>query len=414
MTLTDVAIRKIRPEPKPIKVFDGHGLYLQVTPTGGKLWRMKYRFAKKEKLLSFGQYPTVSLKDARDRCFEARQKLANGIDPGAVHKAEQEAQKGAVSFEAVAREHIEKFSGTRTEGHSNRILTRMEKDVFPWIGSRSVAEIKSPDMVAILNRIMKRGVAETAHRAMQNCGQIFRYAIATGRAETNPVDALKGMLPRPKPVHFPTITEPKAVGELLRAIDGYGGFETTRAALRLNPLVFVRPGELRKAEWPEIDFAKREWRIPAHRMKTRVLHIVPLSTQALEILRELEPISNRPLEGRPDAPRYLFPSGYSRARCLSENGILTALRRLGYPKEKMTGHGFRSMASTLLHEKGWDHQVVERQLAHAQKNAVSAAYNHSEYLPQRREMMQDYADYLDSLKYGTSTSSKPKGKPKPR
>jgi integrase len=266
------------------------------------------------------------------------------------------------------------------------------------VGKRPISDIRAPELLALLRRIESRGALETAHRAMQNCGQIFRYAVATGRAERDPTGDLRGALPPPKEKHHASIVEPKRVTELLRAIDGYQGFLVTKCALRLAPLVFVRPGELRKAQWPEIDLEKAEWRIPAERMKMREHHIVPLSRQAVEILREVEPLTNRPMPSRPNAPRYVFPSARTRERPMSENAILAALRRMGYTKEEMTGHGFRSMASTLLHEQGCNHQAIERQLAHAERNSVSAAYNFAEHLSERRKMMQDWADYLDGLK----------------
>src|SRR5690348_6280066 len=274
----------------------------------------------------------------------------------------------------------------------------MERDIFPWLGSRPIRQITPAELLSVVRRIESRGAQETAHRAMQNCGQVFRYAVATGRAERDPTGDLRGALPTPKGRHHASILEPKRVGALLRAIDAYQGFFVTKCALRLAPLVYVRPGELRKAQWPEIDLDRAEWRIPAERMKMREQHIVPLSRQAVEILRELEPLTSRSIDSKPDAPLYLFPSGRSRERPMSENAVLAALRRMGYAKEDMTGHGFRSMASTLLHEQGWNHQVIERQLAHAERNAVSAAYNFAEHLPERCRMMQEWADYLDALK----------------
>ena len=282
--------------------------------------------------------------------------------------------------------------------HGDRILRRLEKDLLPWLGKRPIAEIKAPELLAVLRRIESRGALETTHRAMQNCGQVFRYAVATGRAERDPTGDLRGALPPSKEKHHASIIDPKRIGELLRAIDAYEGFFATKCALRLAPLVFVRPGELRKEQWPEIALDKAEWRIPAERMKAREQHIVPLSRQAIAILRELEPLTNRGIPAKPDAPRFVFPGAQSRERPMSNNAILAALRRMGYPKEEMTGHGFRSMASTLLHERGWNHQVIERQLAHAERNAVSAAYNFAEHLPERRRMMQAWADYLDALK----------------
>lgn len=398
MPLTDVAVRSAKPEDKTLKLFDSGGLYLEVSPAGGKWWRWKYRFAGKEKRLAFGVYPDVSLKAAREKRDTARQQLGAGIDPGDARKAEKIAHAGAESFEAIAREWYRKFSPGWVATHADRILRRLEKDVFPWLGKRAIAEIKAPDLLAVARRIESRGALETAHRAMQNCGQVFRYAVATGRAERDPTGDLRGALPPPKEKHHASIIEPKRIGALLRAIDAYEGYFVTKCALRLAPLVFVRPGELRKAQWPEIDLDKAEWRIPAERMKMGEQHIVPLSHQGVEILRELEPLTNRGFPARPDVPRYVFPGGRSRERPMSENAILAALRRMGYTKEEMTGHGFRSMASTLLHEQGWNHQAIERQLAHAERNAVSAAYNFAEHLPERRKMMQAWADYLDALK----------------
>ena len=398
MPLTDTALRSARPRAKPFRLFDGGGLYVEVNPAGGKWWRWKYRHGGKEKRLSLGVYPDVSLKAAREKRDAARQRLAAGIDPGQARKAEKLAQAGAESFEAIAREWHAKFSPGWVASHGDRILRRMEKDLLPWLGKRPIAEIKAQELLAVLRRIESRGAQETAHRAMQNCGQVFRYAVATGRAERDPTGDLRGALPPPKEKHHASIIEPKHIGELLRAIDAYEGYFVTKSALRLAPIVFVRPGELRKAQWPEIDFEKAEWRIPAERMKMREQHIVPLSRQAIGILRELEPLTNRGIAAKPDAPRYVFPGARSRERPMSENAVLAALRRMDYTKEEMTGHGFRSMASTLLHELGWNHQAIERQLAHAERNAVSAAYNFAEHLPERREMMQAWADYLDALK----------------
>jgi integrase len=420
MPLNDIAIRSAKPKDKTFKLFDSGGLYLEISTAGGKYWRWKYRFAGKEKRLAFGVYPEVGLKAARKKRDDARYQLGKGIDPAQARKAEKISLAGAESFEAIAREWHAKFSPGWVASHGDRILRRLEIDIFPWLGKRSIAEIKAPELLAVLRRIESRGAQETAHRAMQNCGQVFRYAVATGRAERNPTGDLRGALPPPKEKHHASIIEPKRVAELLRAIDSYRGFFATRCALQLAPLVFVRPGELRKAQWPEIDFDKGEWRIPAERMKMREQHIVPLSHQAVELLRDLEPLTNRAIPSRPNAPCYVFPSARTRERPMSENAILAALRRMGYTKDEMTGHGFRSMASTLLHEQGWNHQVIERQLAHAERNAVSAAYNFAEHLPERGKMMQAWADYLDSLKAGaeviplfkrdSSTAPKAKGR----
>ena len=402
MPLTDTAVRAAKPQAKTRKLFDGGGLYLEVSPAGGKWWRWKYRFGGKEKRLSLGVYPDVSLKSARERRDAVRQQLAADIDPGQARKAQKLALAGADSFEAIAREWHAKFSPGWVASHGDRILRRFENDLFPWLGKHPVDKIRAPELLPVLRRIESRGAVETAHRAMQNCGQVFRYAIATGRAERDPTGDIRGALPPPKERHHASIIEPKRIGELLRAIDTYEGFFVTKCALRLAPLVFVRPGELRRARWPEIDLDEAEWRIPAYRMKMREPHIVPLSRQAVDILRELEPLTNRRvLSIKPDAPSFVFPSARSSERPMSENAVLAALRRMGYTKEEMTGHGFRSMASTLLHEHGWNHQVIERQLAHAERNAVSAAYNFAEHLPERRKMMQALADYLDALKGDT-------------
>ena len=338
--------------------------------------------------------PQGSPREARRGPPAARRR----INPGEAKKAAKLVQGGADSFEAIAREWHAKFAPGWVASHGDRILRRLEADIFPWLGKRAIAEIKAPEVLAVIRRVESRGALETAHRAMQNCGKVFRYAVATGRAERDPTGDLRGALPPPKEKHHASIVEPSRVGELLRAIDSYQGFYVTRCALRLAPLVFVRPGELRKATWDEINFTAAEWRNPAARMKMREVHIVPLSRQAIEILRELEPLTGNGIPAKPDVPRYIFPGGRSRERPMSEGAVLAALRRIGYGKEEMTGHGFRSMASTLVHEQGWNHQAIERQLAHAERNAVSAAYNYAEHLPERRKMMQAWANYLDVLR----------------
>ena len=400
MALTDTAIRSAKPKAKTFKLFDSGGLYLEISPTGGKWWRWKYRFAGKEKRLSFGVYPNVGLKAAREKRDASRKQHAAGLDPAEARKAEKLAQAGAESFEAIVREWHMKFSKGWSKEYSDRILRRFENDLFPWLGKRPIAKVEPPELLAVLRRIESRGAFETAHRARENCDQLFCYAMATGRAQRNPAADLRGALAPSKVIHHASITDPKEIGGLLRAIDVYEGLFITKCALRLAPFVFIRPGELRKAEWSEFDFNKSEWRIPGKRMKMKVLHIVPLSRQAVEILRELEPLTNRTIPAKPNAPRYVFPGARSPERPMSENTILAALRRMGYTKEEMTGHGFRSMASTLLHEQGWNHQAIERQLAHAERNQVSAAYNYAEHLPERRRMMQSWADYLDQLKGG--------------
>jgi integrase len=405
MALSDTAIRNAKPQAKMYKLFDGHGLHLRIEPTGSKRWHVKFRFGGKEKLAALGAYPEVTLKAAREKLLALRRQLDAGIDPSQARRAAKIARSGENAFEAVAREWHAKFSANWVPSHSDRILRRLERDIFPWIGARPVDEIKAPELLDVLRRIEDRGAVETAHRALQNCGQVFRYAVATGRAERDPTGDLRGALPPPQSRNFASIKDEKGVGELLRAIDGYHGHFATKCALRLAPLVFVRPGELRAAIWNEIDFEKAEWRIPAARMKMRDLHIVPLSRQAIAILREIEPLTNVVRESRPDARRYVFPSVRTAERPMSENTVLSALRRMGYTSEEMTGHGFRSTASTMLHEMGWPHQVIERQLAHAEGSAVSAAYNYAEHLTERRKMMQAWADHLDTLKANNHDAS---------
>jgi len=394
MALTDLAVRNAKPCSKPRKLFDSRGLFLMVTPAGGRWWRFKYRFDGKEKLLSLGTYPDVSLKLARDRRDDARTLVAKGIDPAQARRASKEAGQAEDTFEFVAQEWFAKFSPQWAYSHSSKIIRRLERDIFPWIGSRTIGSIKAPELLKLFRRIEGRGALETAHRAKQNCGQVFRYAIATGRADRDPITDLRGALPRPRPRHHPSITEPKAFGALLRAIKGYRGSIVTRCALQMAPLVFVRPGELRQAEWSEFDLKNAEWRIGAERMKERQQHIVPLAKQALEILSVIHPVSG---EGR-----YVFPGVRSSSRPMSENTVNAALRALGYSGSEMTGHGFRSTASTLLNEQGWSHDAIERQLAHGERNTVRAAYNYAEYLSERRVMMQAWADYLDQLRIGAT------------
>jgi integrase len=394
MPLTDIAIRSAKTRGKPYRIADEKGMYLEVMPTGAKYWRMKFRFAGKEKRLALGVYPEVSLAAARGKRDEARKLLATGTDPCFARKANKTTgtDNAANSFEALAREWIAKYTPIWVASHTDRIVRRLERDIFPWIGGRPIAEVTSPELLSVLRRIENRGALETAHRAHQNCGQIFRYAIATGRATRDPGYDLKGALPPVKEKHHASITEPKAIGELLRAIDGYEGSFVTKCALRLAPLVFVRPGELRKAEWSEFNLDAAEWRIPAARMKMREQHIVPLSSQAVGVLRELQALTGNGI--------YVFPGERTKKRPMSENTVNAALRRLGYTVDQMTGHGFRSMASTLLNEQGWHRDAIERQLAHAERDSVRAAYNYAEHLPERRKMMQHWADYLNGLMMG--------------
>ncbi len=394
MPLTEIAVRSAKARARPVRLFDSGGLYLEIAPSGGKWWRFKYRFTEKEKRLSLGVYPEVSLKAAHAKRDEARRLLADGIDPSE-HRQQSKsalALKAANSFETIAREWFAKFSENWVDTHSTKIIRRLERDLFPWLGARPINSITAPELLSALRRIESRGALETSHRAMQNCGQVFRYAVATGRAERDPTGDLRGALPPVKEKHHASIRDPKAIGALLRAIDGYEGALVTKCALRLAPLLFVRPGELRKAEWTEFNLDAAEWRIPAERMKMREQHIVPLSTQAVAILRELHALTG--------ARRYVFPGARTNGRPMSENTVNAGLRRLGYAKDEMTGHGFCSIASTLLNEQGWHRDAIERQLAHAERDNVRAAYNFAEHLPERRKMMQAWADYLDGLKAG--------------
>ena len=393
MPLTDKAISNAKPREKQYKLSDQKGLYVLVTKIG-KYFRLDYRFQGKRKTLALGVYPDVTLKEAREKRSDARKQLQNGIDPAQYKKETKDMQKdqAANSFEAVAREWFTKNKHVWTDGHSRTIIRRLELNIFPWFGARPVASITAPELLTSLRRIEDRGALETAHRVHQICSQVFRYAIATGRAERDPSPDLRGALPPTKPKRMSTITDPEKISELLRAIDGYTGHVITRCALRLAPLFFVRPGELRHAEWSEIDLERAEWKIPAEKMKMRITHIVPLATQAVDILREIEPLTGR--------GRYVFPSLRTTQRPMSNNTVLAALRRMGYEKAEMSGHGFRAMASTLLHEQGWPSDAIERQLAHAERNSVRAAYNYAEFMPERRKMMQAWADYLEGIKAG--------------
>lgn len=394
--LTDREIQNAKPRDKLYRLRDGDGLYLEVAPTGGKLWRMRYRIAGKEKMLALGKYPDVRGPDARKRAGTARQAVQEGRDPSAEKKAAKERDRISAdnSFEAVARAWIAKVAPTLAENTRGKHRAFLEGDVFPWIGARPIAELAAPDLLGVLRRIESRGAMDIAKRTHNLMGRIFRYAVGHGLCSRDPSRdiELRDVLTAPAVRHHASLTDPKDVGALLRAMEGFTGTLATRCALKLAAVVFVRPGELRHAEWAEFDFDKAEWRIPAAKMKMREQHIVPLSEQALAVLREIQPLTG--------AGRYVFPSERTGARPMSENTVNAALRRLGYSKTEMTGHGFRSMASTLLHELGYPHAVIERQLAHGERNKVSASYNFAEYLPERRKMMQEWADYLDGLRKG--------------
>ena len=390
--LTNTAIRKAKAREKSFKLTDGGGLYLEVMPSGARYWRMRYRHANKDTRLAFGVYPEVTLAEARQRRDKARAAIRDGRDPSAERKVERRNAKlsAAITFEGIAREWLASQKRKMTPATWAKALRTLEANVFPWMGARPMTDIDAPELLAVLKRIEARGANETAHRVKARVGQVFRYAIAHGTATRDPSADLRGALAPVVSRSHAAITNPAEVGELLRALHDYAGQLATRCALRLAPLLFVRPGELRHAEWAEFDLDAAEWRIPAHKMKMREAHVVPLATQAMAILRELHPLTGR--------GRYLFPGLRTIGEPMSENTVNAALRRLGYDKDTMTGHGFRAMASTRLNEMGWAPDVIERQLAHAERNKVRAAYNRAQYIAERRKMMQAWADYLDGLR----------------
>ncbi|KGR99692.1 tyrosine-type recombinase/integrase [Burkholderia pseudomallei] len=393
MPLTDVEIRNAPPREKAYRLTDGSGMYLEVSPAGGKYWRFKYRFAGKEKRLALGVYPEVSGKEARLRRDEARRLLANGIDPGIERKVQKAAtvERAANSFEAVAREWFARQSPGWAKSHADKIIARLEKDVFPWLGGRAIAEIKAPEVLAVLRRVEARGALDTSHRVHQNCGQVFRYAVATGRAERDVSADLRGALPPVRHTHFASVTEPEEVAGLLRALDGFQGTFVVQCALRLAPLLFVRPGELRTAEWAQFDLEKAQWRYTVSKTKTE--HLVPLARQAVEILRDLHALTGQ--------RRYVFP-GRDVSKPMSGAAINAALRRMGFDtKTEITGHGFRAMARTILHERlRFPSEVIEHQLAHKVPDALGTAYNRTKFIDDRVVMMQKWADYLEQLKDG--------------
>ena len=393
MPLSDVAIRQARPRAKPRKLYDSRGLYLEIAPRGSKAWRFKYRFADREKRISLGLYPDVPLKLARQRREEARRLLAQAIDPSAYRKAQKQSKRlwAQNSFEAVGREWLARHSPNWTPAHATRVRRQLERDVFPWIGSDPIAEIQAPELLAVVRRIEERGTLKMAHDTLQICGRVWRYGVATGRAERDPSSDLRGALPPAKGKHLPAITDPKEVGPLLRLLDGYRGTLPVRCALRLAPLVFVRPGELCTAEWAGIDLEGAEWRYTV--TKTDTPHIVPLSRQAVEILRELHPLTG--------PGRYVFPNARypRRERPMSSTTLWGALRALDVRPDRMTMHGFRAMARTILDEVlGFRPDFIEHQLAHAVRDPNGRAYNRTAFLPERRKMMQAWADYLDQLR----------------
>jgi len=392
MKLTDVGIRKAKPRTKTYKMADGGGLFLQVQPNGSKYWRLFYRFEGKQKLLALGVYPDVSLLLARERRDAARKLLAAGIDPSenrkAIKKAKLEGSEN--SFEVVAREWLAFYMKNKVASHREKVIRRFERFLFPWLGSKPIADITPPQVLEAVTRIEKLGSLETAHRTLQACGQVFRYAVQTGRAVRDVTVDLKGALPPTNTKYMATFTEPKEVAELLRAIDGFKGTFTVQCALRIAPMLFVRPGELRMAKWKDIDLDAGEWRYVVSKTKTD--HLVSLPKQAVALLRELHPFSGY--------GEYVFQSGRDPKKAMSGAAINAALRRMGYDtKTQITGHGFRAMARTILHERlDIDPHIIEHQLAHRVPDALGQAYNRTKFIKQRKEMMQAWADYLDNLK----------------
>jgi integrase len=401
MALTDTSIRNAKPADKTYAIADERGLSIQIKPSGGKWWRLRYRFDGKEKMLSLGTYPDVGLKEAREKRDEARKLIAAGVDPSQHRKAAKSAKQesAANSFEVICREWLENKRSNIEEAQYKKALARLEKDVFPWLGKRPIAEITAPEVLSVLRRIDERGARYTAHKAKSEISQCIRYAIATGRANRDPCPDLKGAIPAPKTENLPSITDPKGVAELLRAIDGFKGTFVVRCALLLAPLLFVRPGELRKAEWIGFDLDKCEWRYLVTKTKTE--HLVPLATQAVAILRDLHALTGH--------GRYVFP-GRDPLLPMSDAAVNAALRRMGYDtKTEITGHGFRAMARTILHEElHVKPEVIEHQLAHQVADALGTAYNRTKFLKERKAMMQLWADYLDKLKAGAEVIPLPR------
>jgi len=391
MPLTDTAIRGAKPEGKDYRLSDDKGLYLLVKQVG-KYFRLDYRIAGTRKTLALGVYPEVSLKEAREKRDEARRLVRDGIDPSAVKKSKklQLVAEKSNTFKAVAIEWYEKMKSKWSADHADRKWHYLEKDAFPTFAETPLKDISAREILQLLEKIQCRGAIDVAHRVKGICGEVFRHGVYTGRCDRDPTQDIKGVLIPKRNKHMATITDPKKVGELLRAIDGYQGDYTTQLALKLAPYVMLRPGEIRHAEWSEVDFDRKQWKIPADKMKMNRPHIIPLSQQVVEILKTIEPITGQ--------DKYIFPSLRSKDRPMSENTLNAALRRLGFVKEEMTSHGFRGMASTLLHEHSFKSDVIEAQLAHAERNKVKAAYNHAEYLAERTDMMTWWADYLDGLR----------------
>ncbi len=403
MPLTDALIRAAKPKAKPYKVADGMGLYLEVAPAGGKWWRLKYRYDGKEKRLSLGTYPETGLKAARHSRDEARRLLLAGTDPSEQRKAAkaQRVSEYANTFQSVAAEWLALKADSIAPVTHDKAKWMLETFAYPFIGAKPLADIQPPDVLKALRALEARGKLETVHRLKGRISEVFRFAIADSRATSDPTRDLRGAIkPKRPPKHHAALTDPKEVGALMTSIGGYTGAAETCAALKLAPLLFVRPGELRAAQWPqfELDSPEPSWRYFV--TKTKADHIVPLSVQAVAILKDLHRLTGTRTSAAKDAPQYVFPSTRTRSRPMSENTVNAALRRLGYTKEQMTGHGFRAMARTMLAELGWKPDAIERQLAHKASGPLGAAYDRAQFLDERRKMMQAWADYLEALETG--------------
>ena len=393
--LADVAIRNAKPKERPWKLFDRGGLFLEIAPSGGKLWRFKYRFDGKEKLLAMGIWPDVSLTAARRKREEARALLAQGIDPGEARKAERLRRKTLAenTLEAIAREWDARHLSTRAKSHRDKVIRRLELYVVPYLGARPVAEITAADILACVRRVEALNKQETAHRTLQAIGQVIRFAIASGLAESDPTPALRGALPPATRRHMAAPTDPAQVGEILRALDAFQGSPIVAAAIRLLPLLFCRPGELIAMRWADVDLESGEWRYTVTKTKTE--HLVPLSRQAVRVLGELRALTGHLPGG------WVFPGGRSPMQHLSNVAILAAYRRLGIAKEELTAHGWRAVARTLLHEQlGFPAEIIEHQLAHRVPDALGAAYNRTKFVAERKRMMSEWSDYLDRLREG--------------
>ena len=397
--LTDLVLKNAKPGTETRRMSDGGGLFLEIRANGSRYWRLAYRYNGKQKLLAIGVYPTISAPIAREKARIAREHLQAGRDPGIIHRINKETNDTDGTFKAVALEWLEKFKHEWTESHHKGISGRLRRELFPWIGDRPVGEITAPELLLSLRRIEARGHLENAHRALTNAGQVFMYAIATGRAKRNPAADLRGAIPRPSVKHMASILDPHQVGILMKAIAAYQGSTITRCALQLTAHVFLRSKEIRFAEWSEIDFGRQEWRIPLSKMKGKkrdkdanptAFHLVPLATQTLDILREVQALTG---DGK-----YLFPGLRTSSKPISDATMTNALRRMGYNQEELHVHGFRAMARTLIRQElGFDEEPIERQLGHAVKGALGAAYNRADFVQERKRMMQEWADYLVRL-----------------